>query len=113
MNRHLIPIGKIKQDCSPELTNGSFQFGDLLGVGWSVSLRFFVFVAAHSGDFNWLRAQGHFFGFAFFTADFLAPFFALFFPCPRAPSPAGNWPCAPPRTRAQRCGRPRMGKVEG
>ena len=26
--------------------------------------------------------QGHFFGFAFFTADFLAPFFALLFPLP-------------------------------
>ncbi len=29
-----------------------------------------------------MRVQGHFFGFAFFTADFLAPFFALFFPLP-------------------------------
>ena len=27
-------------------------------------------------------AQGHFFGFAFFTADFLAPFFAQLFPLP-------------------------------
>jgi hypothetical protein len=27
---------------------------------------------------------GHFFGFAFFTADFLAPFFALPFPLPRS-----------------------------
>jgi len=26
--------------------------------------------------------QGHFFGFAFFTADVLAPFFALLFPLP-------------------------------
>jgi len=26
--------------------------------------------------------QGHFFGFAFFTANFLAPFFALLFPLP-------------------------------
>ena len=26
--------------------------------------------------------QGHFFGFALFTADFLAPFFALLFPLP-------------------------------
>ena len=26
--------------------------------------------------------QGHFFGFVFFTADFLAPFFALLFPLP-------------------------------
>ena len=32
--------------------------------------------------------QGHFFGFAFFTADFLAPFFALLFESPAAPSPA-------------------------
>jgi predicted cobalt transporter CbtA len=32
--------------------------------------------------------QGHFFGFAFFTANFLAPFFALLFESPAAPSPA-------------------------
>ena len=30
------------------------------------------------------RPQGDFFGFAFFTADFLAPFFALLFPLPRS-----------------------------
>jgi hypothetical protein len=36
-----------------------------------------------------LFAEGsHFFGFAFFTADFLAPFFALLFESPAAPSPA-------------------------
>ena len=28
--------------------------------------------------------QGHFFGFAFFTADFLVLFFALLFPLPRS-----------------------------
>ena len=32
--------------------------------------------------------RGHFFGFAFFTADFLAPLFALLFEIPAAPSPA-------------------------
>ena len=32
--------------------------------------------------------RGYFFGFAFFTADFLAPFFALLFESPAAPSPA-------------------------
>jgi len=32
--------------------------------------------------------QDHFFGFAFFTADFLASFFALLFESPAAPSPA-------------------------
>jgi predicted cobalt transporter CbtA len=31
---------------------------------------------------------GHFFGFAFFTADFLAPFFGLLFESPAAPSRA-------------------------
>jgi len=31
--------------------------------------------------------RGHFFGFAFFTADFLAPFFALLFESPAAPLP--------------------------
>src|SRR6266513_6327359 len=67
----------------------------------------------------WLKAVARVtsFGFAFFTADFLAVFFALLLespaapspalrPLPGAPSPPGNWPCAPPRTRAQRCGRP-------
>jgi hypothetical protein len=32
--------------------------------------------------------QGQFFGFAFFTTEFLAPFFALLFESPAAPSPA-------------------------
>ena len=32
--------------------------------------------------------QGHFFGFAFFTADFLARLFALLLESPAAPSPA-------------------------
>jgi len=35
-----------------------------------------------------LTRWGHFFGFAFFTADFLALFFALLFESPTAPSPA-------------------------
>jgi len=33
------------------------------------------------------ESPGYFFGFAFFTAEFLAPFFALLFESPAAPSP--------------------------
>ena len=32
--------------------------------------------------------EDHFFSFTFFTADFLAPFFAVLFESPASPSPA-------------------------
>ena len=52
--------------------------------GEALSCSLFAEGSATAARPRGVALRGHFFGFAFFTADFLAPFFALLLPLPRS-----------------------------